>query len=296
MLLLVIVLWMSGIGRVAGMMGSVNPAYFILAGLFYLSGNFLMTLKLDVFFKKSKLKDLFLSNQGGMFLSDFTPARAGYYFAGYSLAKKSGGSVSKNFGILTLLQGLVIIVKVPLILISFVYFSFLIDLPASIMSVILVPIVLFAIIFIFLYTKFPHSTLGRMPLVKKALKYVVLMQDAVRKIRPRQIAYVLLLDIGVWLLWGAQWFFTLQSIGINASFLTSLMLFPILSSAMFIPLSPGGLGFTEGANMVLFGLLGLNAATGVAFVILIRINSILVDSIGILDLKTIRIPRKLKIF
>ena len=73
------------------------------------------------------------------------------------------------------------------------------------------------------------------------------------------------------------------------------MLNPLISVIMFVPISPTALGVAESGSALIFDLLGLQLGTGVAFLLLFRINSIAFDSVGLIDLKTIKIPRKLKI-
>jgi len=75
-----------------------------------------------------------------------------------------------------------------------------------------------------------------------------------------------------------------------------LMLQPLLTAVLLIPISPTGLGLAESESALIFSLLGMESGIGVAFLLLFRINSIFVDSIGLIDLKNVSIPKKLKTF
>ena len=73
---------------------------------------------------------------------------------------------------------------------------------------------------------------------------------------------------------------------------------------MFIPISSIALGLAESGSELLFNLLEsssvivitLNLGLGIAFLLRYRLNTIIVDSIGIIDLRTIRIQKNLNIF
>lgn len=80
-----------------------------------------------------------------------------------------------------------------------------------------------------------------------------------------------------------QWFLILVSLGVGVDFLMVLMLQPLLTTVMFIPISPGGLGVVEGGGALLFNLLGFGSESGAVFVLLVRFNSVLVDCLGLLD-------------
>ena len=76
-----------------------------------------------------------------------------------------------------------------------------------------------------------------------------------------------------------------KSLNLDISVLMALFFQPVLATAMFIPISPGGLGFAEGGGALLFKILGYTPEAGAAFILLIRLNSILVDSIGLIDMR-----------
>ena len=63
------------------------------------------------------------------------------------------------------------------------------------------------------------------------------------------------------------------------------MLQPLLTSIMFIPLTPSGIGVAESGSAILFNIIGFSSAIGVTFLLLQRLSAIIVDSFGLIDLK-----------
>jgi hypothetical protein len=272
-------------------LSNTNLFYFFLAAIFYLCDQFFATLKLK---QVSSLNffQLFLSHQGGMFLSQITPSRAGYLFAGYSIAKKEKKSISEVFGLISLIQGIMISVKIFSITLAIFYFSFYFAIPNYVYFSFLVPIlILIAIIFI-LYCKTSKNFLSKIPFFNRGVKYLELMQQSVKKVDKKIAIKLVILDLLGWIFFGIQFFFLIKALGFDLSFWVCLMMQPLISAFTFIPISPSGLGVAESEGAILFDMLGLQYGIGVAFLFLFRINSIFVDSIGLIDLKTIKLPKK----
>jgi uncharacterized membrane protein YbhN (UPF0104 family) len=63
------------------------------------------------------------------------------------------------------------------------------------------------------------------------------------------------------------------------------MMHPLLSAIMFVPFVPAGLGLTETGSALIFRIIGLTTADGVAFMLLVRAGMIIVDAFGLIDMK-----------
>jgi uncharacterized membrane protein YbhN (UPF0104 family) len=50
---------------------------------------------------------------------------------------------------------------------------------------------------------------------------------------------------------------------------------------MFVPISPAGLGLMEGGVILVFSFFGISSAAAMAFSVLVRINILFVDLIGL---------------
>lgn len=290
--LLLGVLYFLGFQKIISLLSKTNLFYFVLAALSFFVVEILAALKLKLI-SSLKFPKIFVSHLGGMFLSQITPGRAGYLYTSYSLAKKEDKSISGRLGIVSLIMGVMMISKVFLIVLSIVYFSFLFKIPNYFFLSFLMPLLIIVFIFSILYSEKSKTFLSKIPILKKGLKYLELMQKAVKKISFQKFLSMILLDLCGWFFWAVQFFFLINSLGYSLSLLSCLMLQPILSAILFIPISPNALGLGESANALIFTLLGFPASLGVAFLILFRINTLLVDSLGIPDLRTIKIPKKI---
>jgi uncharacterized protein (TIRG00374 family) len=84
-----------------------------------------------------------------------------------------------------------------------------------------------------------------------------------------------------WMLKGFEWYFLGLSIGItNIGWLGFFLLHPLITAFGFVPLTPSGIGFQEGATVGIFLLLGVDIRLALAFAILSRVLLIVEDMIG----------------
>lgn len=292
LVLLFLVLYFLGFQKIFSLLSKTNLFYFLLAALSFFVVEILAALKLKLI-SPLKFPKIFESHLAGMFLSQITPGRAGYLYTSYSLAKKEDKSVSGKVGIVSLVMGIMMISKVFLIILAIIYFSFLFKIPNYFFLSLLMPLLIIIFVFSILYSEKSKTFLSKIPFLKKGLKYLELMQKAVKEVSPKKLFSMIILDLCGWLFWGVQFFFLINSLGYSLSLLSCLMLQAILSAVLFIPISPNALGLGESANALIFSLLGFPASLGVAFLILFRINTLMVDSLGIIDLRTIKIPKKI---
>jgi len=114
------------------------------------------------------------------------------------------------------------------------------------------------------------------------------MQDASRSVGWKRILKMTLIAVVNWFTLGLSMFLIAKSLSLNLSYLDCMMLHPLLSATMFVPFIPAGLGLTETGSALMFKLIGLQTADGVAFMLLFRTVMILVDSVGVIDMKFAR--------
>jgi hypothetical protein len=275
--------------KIAAALLKTKPEYFILAAVCYFINEVISAVALKMITSaKISLPEVLLSHMCGMLYGSATPGRVGYYYTSFSIAKKTGTSRSGNIGILTLFQGMNFLLKVVLCMTAVFYFSAYITDASSqeyLLLAGLFPIAGLIIIAVALYTKILNRLLAKLPKSSKLLEYVDRMQETTKKVRGSQIVKILIVSLLGWLMISAQWYFLAISMDAAISYATALMLQPILTTVMFVPLSPSGLGLAEGGSALLFKAVGLTLADGVAFMLLVRINSIIVDAIGLLDIR-----------
>ncbi|MFH1421032.1 MAG: lysylphosphatidylglycerol synthase transmembrane domain-containing protein [Candidatus Aenigmatarchaeota archaeon] len=292
-ILLAALLYSIGIGAIAGLLSKTNILMFVAAGIAYTITEFMLALKLKITVPELSVKQIFLSSQGGMFFSNLTPGRAGYFYAAYSLAKKVQSSISEKLGLITLVQGLMMAMKVITLVIAFAYFSTFVTLPASLWIAFIIPIAIVLLCVFILYTKVSHAVLARIPLLNRVVKYLDLMQSSAKAVSRKKMAQMFALDFLGWFFIGWQFYFLANALGIPMPYLTAFMLQPLLSAMMFIPISPAGLGLAEGGNVIIFLLLGFTAPQAIGFALLWRINNIVFDGItGIWDLRIVKLPER----
>jgi len=96
------------------------------------------------------------------------------------------------------------------------------------------------------------------------------------------IPLIALITFLSWILKGFEWYFLGVSIGItNVGWLGFFLLHPLLTAFGFVPLTPSGIGFQEGAIVGIFVLLGVDVRLALAFAILSRGILIVEDLIGV---------------
>jgi len=285
LLVLAYIIWALGPGKIIESVAKTKIELFLLAGLFYLVNEFIASLTLKISMGGS-LWGIWMTHMRGMLYSNATPGRVGYYYTAFSISKRTNKSTSGNIGLVTLIQGVNFTIKVFLCLAALIYFSTPLASHGSVsyfLIVSLVPVFIVAVIGLALYTDVLNKVMGRISLLSRFLVNVELMQKASKEIELKTLADIVFLALLSWILMSAQWYFIAHSLGAGIDFVTALLLQPLLTTVMFIPLSPAGLGFTEGGGAVLFSILGLGEASGVTFILLVRFNSILVDSLGLVD-------------
>ncbi len=271
--------------EVVGHLLRIRLEYFVLAAFVYLIHESLAGFLLSILMgSRVRLHRMILAHMLGMLYGYATPGRVGYYYTAFSIAKKTGTSRSRNIGLLTLYQGVNFFVKVFLCTLAVLYFSgFIMEIESQtyLFLVSVAPLILVFGIVLLLYTDWLNGVVGGVSV--RLLGYLRLMQESCRGVGRGRVFRVTLLVFVGWFVMSLQWFLILVSLGVGVDFLMVLMLQPLLTTVMFIPISPGGLGVVEGGGALLFNLLGFGSESGAVFVLLVRFNSVLVDCLGLLD-------------
>jgi len=285
-LIMIFLLYRIGIENIVNLLLKIKLEYFIAALFVYFIVEIIAALILKIVIK-GKFISILSSHMCGMILSAPTPGRLGYYYTAYSLSKKTKHSTSENIGYLTIIQGLSFLVKVFLCIIAIIYFSSFI-LPSLMNYFIIIsvfPVLFFIGIILMLYTKLLNKILRKITLLSHLEKYIENMQKAVRTLTKKKILIILFLQFVGWSITGFQWLLVAKALNINIELPKTLMLQPLLTSIMFIPLTPSGIGVAESGSAILFNIIGFSSAIGVTFLLLQRLSTIIVDSFGLIDLR-----------
>ena len=285
--ILAYILLTLGLERIVSLISEIRLEFFVLAAIVYFISDIVAGFVLKAAIgDRLGIRRIVPAHMLGMLYANATPGRVGYVYTALSLAKKTGSRRSGKIGIIALFQGLNFLIKAFLCLLAVIYFSsFIPDLRSQtyLLLVSIAPIIFLVGILIALYTKRLNRIIENFS--PKIEEYLESMQAAVGEVDKKRLARMLLLMLLGWCIMSLQWFLVAVSLGIEVEFLTVLMFQPLLTTVMFVPISPSGLGLAEGGSALLFGIVNLDPAAGAAFLLLVRFNAIVVDSLGLVDVR-----------
>jgi uncharacterized protein (TIRG00374 family) len=105
-------------------------------------------------------------------------------------------------------------------------------------------------------------------------------QSAVRT--RKAIPEIAVITMSCWILKGFEWYFIGLALGITQiGWLGFFLLHPLVTALGFVPLTPSGIGFQEGAIVGVFVLLGMSMPQALAFALLSRVLVIVEDLVGV---------------
>lgn len=299
-------LWYVGVGSLVATLSQMKLEYFALAFLAYFGINLLFAVRLMRVLKREGYKTSFgktlLAQYAGMLTSDFTPGRSGYFFTPVYLRDQdvpTSVSLSGILGIQTVeflfkvfggVLALVFLIEtVNLLAINQTLFI----LSAVGVVLMLVGAALLAALswsqrVIKLFNRIATSRfLSRFTggLVGKVEEY----KQSAQRTR-KAIPEIALLTFACWLLKGLEWYFVGLALGIGQiGWLGFFLLHPLVTALGFVPLTPSGIGFQEGAIVAVLtpiltaGGMPLETALAgaTAFALLSRVLLIVEDLAGV---------------
>jgi uncharacterized protein (TIRG00374 family) len=287
--------WYVGLNTLVMVLTRTDPSYFLLAFLAYFLINVLFTIRLIRVLGRQGIKApfgrTFLAHYSGMLTSDVTPGRSGYVLTPVYLRNQAiemSASLSCVLGI----QSIEFLVKVLGGALAFVFLLnqtsitqglFWIGL-SGIGLMLLGSFALAAIIWspraaalirrIAGWKLLARFTGGVMAKLEEFGENAMKTRSAIP-----EIALVSTLS---WILKGFEWYFLGLSLGITKiGWLGFFLLHPLVTAFGFVPLTPSGIGFQEGAIVGIFLLLGVDARLALGFAILSRALLIIQDLVGV---------------
>ncbi len=228
--------------------------------------------------------DILRSHVVGMFRSDFTPSRAGYFATAavlrYNYKVPSEKALLSIFGP----QMFDFAFKVVSGSLAIIYILFVFIGPQQGWMLILGALIISALVAMMLLTLFSRpfmmlfSFAERIPVVSKVYGTVLKMQDSshiVVKRTPQILALILI----SWSFRSLSWYFAAKALGINVvtpfpEYLFYFFLQPLLTMLEFVP-SPtiAGLGLSEGGATLVFSLFSVAAAKAATFALIVRFKT-----------------------
>ncbi len=250
-----------------------------------------------------KFKDIMMSHLVGMLLSDFTPARSGYFATVATLSYNYNAPSDKVMIAILGPQALDFMTKVIIGTISMLYIThyilkisdgWFIFLGAFLMSIMIVIMILlmFSEKFLKLF-----SVVVMIPVVGGVYNIFEKMQKT-SHIVIKKLPELLVLLFLSWSAKAISWYFVAKALGITIEVgfpepLFYYFLQPTLTILEFIP-SPtiAGLGLSEGGGVILLSIFGVSAAEAASFVFLVRIKTTFMSLIAVPEM--LKVAKKLK--
>ncbi len=276
--------------EVMAVIGKTDFTYFILACLSYLLLNMVLAFRLSYLLKKIghniKYINVFLSHMGGMIVGDITPGRSGYFLTPPIMKKTSGIPITDGMACIFAPQGVEFILKVGGAAAALIYLSsfsnvsrnFIIS--AMIGAILLLVVGIFMLLLSWHEEKVSSRLLSKVPFLNNFAVNLSFFKDRSILIKNSLDKILILYMIG-WFFATLQWYFLSKAIGIDISFFAIFLLHPLITILMFVPISPAGLGLMEGGVILVFSFFGISSAAALAFSVLVRINILFVDLIGL---------------
>lgn len=290
--------WYAGVDTLILVLTKTNPYYLLLAFFAYFMINMLFTIRIVRVLQKQGIKASFkktiLPQYAGMLTSDVTPGKSGYLLTPVYLMDQqidTSASLSCILGI----QSIEFLVKVLGGIGALVFLLGRVQLTQGIFALALVGIGLmllggFALAAIIwspraaaLFKKVATSKF----FARFTGSFVAKLEEFGTNAKKTQSAIpeIALITVCSWIFKGFEWYFIGLSLGItNIGWLGYFLLHPLITAFSFVPLTPSGIGFQEGAIVGIFLLLGVDVKLALAFAILSRVLLIFEDLIGVVQI------------
>ena len=284
-----------GVDTLAHVLTSANPSYLLLAFLAYFFINVLFTIRIIRVFQRQGVKATFwktiLAQYGGMLTSDVTPGRSGYLLTAAYLKNQgieTSASLSSIFGI----QSVEFLVKVLGGAFALFYLLNQTSLTRELFWIASIGIGLmllggFALAAI-IWSPRAATLIRKIAGFKLLARFTLGLIDKLEEFGENAtktrsaIPEITLFTILCWILKGFEWYFLGLAVGItNISWLGFFLLHPLITAFGFVPLTPSGIGFQEGAIVGIFLLLGTDIRLALSFALLSRALLIIEDLIGV---------------
>ncbi len=308
LLALLLIFWLVDFGKILRIIYGTNLVLLFFALCAYYSTMLLMTWRirfiLSNLHEKISCLDSYKANMGGVLASDFTPARAGYFITPLLLQKSSDVPLEK--GMITIVSpqiaefflkasgaaAAIILIAYSSPLLSGNSLFLWAGVGVMLLFCVAMGGALFVPGFVSLVRKFCF-----LPFVGQLADFLELTQTHGAKVRGIY-PVIFAVSVAILLIKGVEWYLFSQSLGIQVdSALPALLIFtllqPLITVFQFAPFpTVAGLGLAEGSAVAAMGMLGVPAEMAVAYALLIRGGTMLVNSQGVFSLVPFLLGKK----
>jgi uncharacterized membrane protein YbhN (UPF0104 family) len=287
-------------GKVVGIILGANLWFFGLAILAYLGTVFAMAYRIRFVLghlgRKISFWEAFRANWGGLAAADYTPARAGYFVTPFLLEKKSGVALEKGMAAVLgpqIVEFFFKAVGAAAGIMLIVYSSPLAPQNAAFLWAGVALMLAFCMLMwvaLFVPAFVLHARrLSFLPFVGEGCDFIVVMQANRGKLG-EIFPQIILISVFTVFTKALEWYFFGMAIGISMStsipvFLVYMVLQPLVTVFQFVP-APiiAGIGISEAGAVAALGMLGVGAELAVAYSLLVRFGTMIVNVGGVFSL------------
>ncbi|MDY6966161.1 MAG: lysylphosphatidylglycerol synthase transmembrane domain-containing protein [Halobacteriota archaeon] len=294
-LIIALLFWRLDAEEIMGIFREIDLKYFISAAGAYLCYNLIMTLRVSYLLRqvgRDTDHTVFFAHMGGMLASDITPARGGYFILPYILKRSGQSDITDGMAAIVAPAGIEFILKVVggffgiMLLVSTTEMGRSVLISLSLAGILFLTIGSMMVITMWSKESFSATILSRIPFIGRFQENYMRLKGRSLKIKS-SADVIVATSVVCWVILGLQWFLIGRSLGIDLPFYVYFLLHPLITLLAFVPLTPSGIGVMEGGAAAVFYLLGVGSGVGLAFSLLVRVNSILIDLIGLRSISTI---------
>jgi len=287
--------WYVGVNTLVTTLKSAHPQYFLFAFLAYFTINVLFTVRIMRVLRKQGIKATFgktlLAHYSGMLTSDVTPGRSGYVLTPIYL-KNQNIDASASLSCVLGIQSIEFLVKVLGGALALIFLLNLTSLTRELVWVGVIGVGLmmlggFALAAI-IWSPRAAGTIRKIAGWKIIARFTSPIMGKLEEfgenaMKTRSlIPEITLFSVTCWILKGFEWYFLGLALGItNLGWIVFFLLHPLVTAFGFVPLTPSGIGFQEGAIVGIFLLLGVDIRLALAFALVSRALLIVEDLIGV---------------
>jgi len=293
-LLLVYIIYSVGISDILNALLKVRLHFLLLAIFFYflldLGLSYRVYLCLRWLGHDIPWKEVFWSHLFGMFLSNFTPGRAGYIGITYNLRNKAKIPISESMSVIGIVQSIDFVVKGFAALLGLSFVLVVVGGGKIVtLGLLGIGVVFFlSISFLVLMWKdvpFAIKLVKKLPLVGEMMGgFLEDMKGPSRRLKNKAPIFAGFSFL-FWLMRGLEWTSIGYACNIPLPFIVFWLLHPLLTSIRYVPLTPAGIGMFEGITLIGFSLFGVPLENAFLLSLFDRLDNILVDFLAIKEFR-----------
>jgi uncharacterized protein (TIRG00374 family) len=288
-----VTIWFVGPGFLK-IITTVNFFFLSMSLIIHVLASFVTAYRLKFFLKESgeniSASEIFPIHLSGMILSDISPGKIGYLYTAQLM--KVHHNISRSKTLSSIFSGQMCDLSIRAIagIIGLIILILLVlNISLGLFLYFLLGIVFLILLSVFLYILGE----GRMPLFiekiisksNKLYQTYLKFQTHTTKKSAKVFLYAYFITLIGWGLTILRLILVAGSIGVALPLYTYIFLFPLVSASAFIPITVAGLGIVEGGYVLLFWIFKLPLEQAIAFSILDRTVTIIIDSIGLHKIK-----------